>query len=163
MGGRAVLFAVDAEASERLLAADDDAAVMAVVDEVEERWDRSRLTELDKAWDALHRCLTDGTLTYEGGEYPLSHTLLGGYLLHEGDDHEVAYVSPDEVRDVAAALAPLDGPWLRGRFAELEFVDYEGTADEADIAYTERFLPDLKEFYRRAAEAGSAVIFTVDL
>jgi len=27
----------------------------------------------DKAWDAMHRTLTDGQLTWDGGEYPLSH------------------------------------------------------------------------------------------
>ncbi|MYS87546.1 DUF1877 family protein [Embleya scabrispora] len=162
MGGRGVLFAVEEGDGARLLGAVDDTGVMAVVEEVEERWERGWLVELDKAWDALHRCLTDGTLTYDGGEYPLSHAILGGYLLHEGDEYVVSYATPDEVRAVAAALARLDAEWVRGRFEVLEFVEYDGTAGEDDIAYTQAFLPDLRDFYRCAADAGRAVIFTVD-
>ncbi|MGC0419866.1 DUF1877 family protein [Embleya sp. AB8] len=162
MGGRAVLFAVEDADAKRLLAADDDADVRAVVEELEERWERPWLGQLDKAWDALHRCLTDGTLTYAAGEYPLSHAILGGYLLHEGDEWEVGYVAPDEVRDVAEALAPLDEAWVRERYETLTFVDYDGIADEDDIGYTAGNLVDLKDFYRRAAAAGRAVILTVD-
>ncbi|MFE2866373.1 DUF1877 family protein [Embleya sp. NPDC059259] len=162
MGGRGVLFAVTEVDGSRLLAAVDDAEVMAVVEEVEERWEPAWLVEVDKAWDALHRCLTDGTLTYDGGEYPLSHAILGGYLLHEGDEYVVSYVAPDEVRAVAAALAALPAEWVRERFGALEFVEYDGAADEDDIAYTQGFLPGLRDFYRCAADAGRAVIFTVD-
>lgn len=32
----------------------------------------------------------------------------------------------------------------------------------ADIAYTQAFLPGLKDFYRAAAQNGMAVVFTVD-
>ena len=35
---------------------------MAVIEEIEDRWDRDWLVETDKAWDAIHRCLTGGTL-----------------------------------------------------------------------------------------------------
>ncbi|WP_432253561.1 YfbM family protein [Streptomyces sp. HNM1019] len=161
MAGRAVLFALDDKDAARLLAAQDDNGVMELIEELEEGWDRTRLCELDKSWDALHRCLTDGDLAYDNGDFPLSHAILGGRLLHE-DDYIVSYVSPDQVHEIAAALAPLDEHWLRDRFATLTFEDYQGSGDTEDIAYTLAFLPELTDFYRAAAQDDRAVIFTVD-
>ncbi|MGW1997643.1 DUF1877 family protein [Embleya sp. NPDC001921] len=92
MGCRAVIFALEAEDAERLLAAGDDGEVMDLVEEIEERRDGDRLVDPDRSWDALHRCLTDGELAFGNGEYPLSHAILGGRLLHDGDDHIVSYV-----------------------------------------------------------------------
>ncbi len=37
--------------------------------------------ECDKSWDAMHRALADGQLTWDGGEYPLSHVVLAGTTL----------------------------------------------------------------------------------
>lgn len=162
MACRAVIFAVTAEDAERLLAAVGDANVVDLVREIEERWDDDTLVELDKSWDALHRCLTDGDLALDNGDYPLSHAVLGGRQLHDGDDYIVSYASPDQVGEIAAALAPLDERWLRERFATLTFDDYQGVADDEDIAYTWAFLPALKDFYRTAAANGRAALFTVD-
>ncbi|MGV9563526.1 DUF1877 family protein [Streptomyces sp. NPDC003480] len=162
MAARAVLFALDAQDAERILACPGDDEVIELVEEVEDRWDMDHLFELDKSWDALHRCFTDGELAFENGEYPLSHVILGGVPLHEGDDYIVCYVAPDQVREVAAALEPLDNQWLSNRFATLTFEAYQGTGDAEDIAYTQAFLPGLKNFYHTAAQNGRAVIFTVD-
>ncbi|MFF0390288.1 YfbM family protein [Kitasatospora sp. NPDC004615] len=162
MGSLGVLFALTESERTRLLACEGDEEVMALVGEVEEAWDRPRVCELDKAWDALHRCLTDGRLEFENGEFPLSHVVLGGRLLLEDDDYVACYVDPAQVRAVAAALEQVDEEWLRGRYAELEFEDYEGARGEEDLEYTVCFLPGVREFYRRAAKEGRAVVFTVD-
>ncbi|MFC9860236.1 MULTISPECIES: YfbM family protein [unclassified Streptomyces] len=162
MGCRGVLFALEAADAERLLAAGSDTGVMEIVETIEEGWDVSALMELDKSWDVLHRCLTDGSLSYAGGEYPLSHAVLGGRLLHEGDDYIVSYVDAAEIRDIARALAPLDEEWLRERFAALTFSEYRGSGGEDDIGYALAYLPDLRDFYGEAARAGRAAIFTVD-
>ncbi|WP_089223915.1 DUF1877 family protein [Actinacidiphila glaucinigra] len=152
MGTRAVLFGLDATDSARILACEDDDALTAVVAEVEERWDTDRLCELDSPWDALHRCLTDGGLAFGNGDFPLSHAVLGGVPLHEGDGYIVCHVTAEQVPAVAAALEPLAGGWLRERFATLTFDACQGTADAEDIACTQAFLPGLKQFYRAAAQ-----------
>ncbi|WP_433610891.1 YfbM family protein [Prescottella agglutinans] len=162
MTARAVLFALDDDDTERLLACRDDDERSELVGEIEERWEEDHLCELDKSWDAMHRCFTDGDLAFDNGEFPLSHVILGGVPLHEDDDYLICHVTAEQVPEVAAALEPLDGEWLRERFATLTFDDYEGTGDADDIAYTVAFLPDLKDFYRAAAQNGRAVIFTVD-
>ena len=158
----AVLFALDGNDAERLLACQDDDELMEFVEEIEERWDWDHLCQLDKSWDALHRCFTDGDLAFGNGDFPLSHVILGGLPLHEGDDYIVCYVTAEQVREVVAALESLDEQWLRDRFATLTFNDYQGTADAEDIAYTQAFLPGLTDFYRTAAQNRRAAIFTVD-
>jgi hypothetical protein len=73
-----------------LQAVADDERVEFVQEEFEEKlWsdDKSRAQETDKAWDAIHRSLTDGTLGWESGEYPLNHTIFGGESLYDGDDY----------------------------------------------------------------------------
>ncbi|MEU1600701.1 DUF1877 family protein [Streptomyces sp. NPDC005708] len=161
MAARAVLFALEAQDAERFLACQDDDEVIELVAEVEDQWDMDHLFELDKSWDALHRCFTDGDLAFDNGDYPLSHVILGGVPLHEGDNYIVCYVTADQVREVAKALEPLDGQWLSDRFATLTFDAYQGTGDADDIAYTQAFLPGLRSFYLTAAQNGRAVIFTV--
>ena len=160
--GRGVLFALTAEDNELISEADTDEEVMAIVEQIEERWERPWLEELDKAWDALHRCLNDGTLTEDGGEYPLSFAILGSEPVYDGDDYIVCYVAASTVVDVAEALKPLDEQWLRERYRSLDFVDYQGFRSEEDLVYTVAYFADLKSFYQRAAAAGRAVIFTVD-
>src|SRR5262245_7081653 len=50
--------------------------------------------ESDKAWDAMHRALSDGQLTWDGGSYPLNHTVLGGELLYAESDYIMSLKSP---------------------------------------------------------------------
>jgi hypothetical protein len=162
MACRGVHFALTEEESRRLLAAEDNAAVLAVVEEIEERWDEGWLAESDKAWDAVHRCLSNGTLYYDEGEYPLNRAVLGGKHLYDGDDYVVAYVAPNEVKDVAAALAPLSQADLRTRYDLIDADDYNGEHGEADFQDTWENFVDLRDFYKKAAAAGRAVVFTVD-
>ncbi|MBE1485419.1 YfbM family protein [Plantactinospora soyae] len=155
-----VHFAITTEQEHSLLAADgDNDTVSELLDEIEESWSDGRLkVDTDKAWDAIHRCLTDGTLGPDAGEYPLSHVVLGGRHLH--DEYHVVYVSAREVRSVADALLPVDRAWLRGRFDAIDDTDYDGTHDDADFEYTWDNFVDLQAFYDRAAAAGRAVLFT---
>src|SRR5690349_17131207 len=97
MGCRGVLFAITDERVEALLGAGDDAELMGVVEEIEEAWETPFVAETDKAWDAIHRALTDGSLDNGGGEAPLNRAILGGTHLHQGDDYIVALVPSAEV------------------------------------------------------------------
>ncbi|MGW4032611.1 DUF1877 family protein [Streptomyces sp. NPDC004838] len=73
-------FALEPAEAERLARSGSD-EVMAYVEAIEEEWDDTWTVDSDRAWVALHRCLTDGTLTFGGGPYPLSYAFLGGRLL----------------------------------------------------------------------------------
>ncbi|RYZ66010.1 MAG: DUF1877 family protein, partial [Proteobacteria bacterium] len=65
MACRGVHFAITNDDLAALLNADSDGDVMEVVQSVEERWEANEgfICETDKAWDAIHRCLSDGSLT----------------------------------------------------------------------------------------------------
>ena len=157
-----VHFAITSEQERALLAAadeEDDDSVGELLEEIEEFWDDDKLkVDTDKAWDAIHRCLTDGTLDPDGGAYPLSHVVLGGRHLHE--DYYVVYITAGQVREVAEAVRNLDRAWLRQRFESIDDPDYRGAHDETDFEYTWDGFVGVRAFYDRAAMAGPAVIFT---
>lgn len=160
MGCLGVHFAIDSDRADRLLAAADDEELLAVVEEIEEAWDAA--FETDKAWDALHRCLSDGTLDPEAGTPPLNRVFFGGRMLNEEDDYFVVLITPAEVAEIAAALATIEEAWLRERYFAIPDSDYEGEKSEADWDYTRRQFEGLPEFFATAAQAGRHVIFTVD-
>ncbi|GAA4604691.1 hypothetical protein BJY16_005105 [Actinoplanes octamycinicus] len=157
-----VHFAITGEQERALLAADDaddSDRVGELLEELEESWDDDRLkVDTDKAWDAIHRCLGGGTLDPDGGDYPLSHAVLGGRHLH--DDYYVVHLTAAETRDVAAALQSVDQTWLRSRFEAIDLTDYDGAHDDEDFTYTWDGFVDVRDFYQRAAAAGRAVLFT---
>jgi hypothetical protein len=163
MTARGVHFAITSNQLASVLAASDDDDLMNAIARIEEAWDNDHLAESDKAWDAIHRCLTDGSLLYESGAYPLNHVICGGRQLHRGDDCTVSLVAPEQVKDVAAAIDPLTEHWMRERyFSLLEAGGYDGEIGEQDFRYTWTWFEKVRELYRKAAASGRAVIFTVD-
>ena len=132
-----------------------DEAVMQQVHALEQAWDEAHLYETHKAWDPLHRVLSDGGV--------LELTVLGGRrLLPAGRGYTVVLVLPDDVRSVAAGLLPLDLAWFTGRFRQLSAQGYAGAHDEDALRECWERLCGLRDFYVRAAEQHRAVLFTVD-
>ncbi|TYB41897.1 YfbM family protein [Actinomadura chibensis] len=151
-----VHFAITGEQERALLAGDED-AVAELLEDLEENWrDDDLKVDTDKAWEAVHRCLGDGTLDYEG--YPFSHAVLGGRHLHT--EFYVVHVSVAEVSDVAKALRPLGKDWLRRRCDALGLTGSDGQHDAEVFDYIWTNFADVQDFYQRAAEAGRAVVFT---
>jgi hypothetical protein len=163
MSALGVHFAVTSAQARALLAAGSDRALMALIHELEEANEQPFVVQSDKAWDAIHRCLTDGSLLYVSGEYPLNLCICGGRQLFRGRNYTASFVSARQVKDVAEALDKVTKRWMRKRYFLLDPQEYnEVEMGEEDFDYTwENFL-DVRRFYRKAAEAGRAVIFTVD-
>jgi hypothetical protein len=165
MANRGVHFALTPGQETRLLAAvGDDEIVLEAIEEFEELWDKEYLVESDKAWDAMHRCFCNGKLLYEGGAYPLNHLVCGGrQLLQEEDaDYTVAYVSAEQVRDVANAATLISREDLRSRYNKILQKDYQFGVGDEDFEYTWSNFNEVAKFYKAAATAGRSVIFTVD-
>jgi hypothetical protein len=163
MACRGVYFAITEADAERLLTAPNDDEVLQIVqDEIEERWDQDWLYETDKAWDAIHRCLTDGTLDLDAGSYPLKLAVLGGCQLHGGDGYIISLAKPGEVRDVARELAKIDRHSMRTRYDSLDPSLYDGPKTEEDWEYTWDYFSGLAPFFQKASEAGRFVLFSVD-
>lgn len=161
MTARGVHFAITTTRAESLLAAEDDDALVALVEEIEDEWEEPFVFESDKGWDALHRCLSDGSLDPERGEPPLNKAFFGGKMLNENDDYFVVLVTPAEVKEIAVALRGVTEEWLRSRYFALEFTDYQGEKSEEDFAYTVGQLEGLPALFAAASHAGRYVIFTV--
>jgi hypothetical protein len=163
MSARGVHFAVTRAQAKELLAARSDRKLMGLIEAIEEAWDEPFVVESDKAWDAIHRCLTDGSLLYVSGEYPLNHCICGGRQLFRGRDYTVSFVSAPQVKDVAAALAKVTKAWMRKRYDQIDLEEYdEVEMGDEDFNYTWESFLDVRRFYKKAAGAGRAVIFTVD-
>jgi hypothetical protein len=163
MSARGVHFAITSAQEKAVLAAKSDRKLMELVEEIEEAWEDGFACETDKAWDAIHRCLTDGTLLYVSGEYPLNHCICGGRQLIRGRNYTVSYISARQVKDVAKALPKVTKAWMRKRYDKLDPEEYEeAEIGDEDFDYTwENFL-ELRRFYKKVAAAKRAVIFTVD-
>ena len=165
MGCRGVHFSLDEQQVSALRATPEAKRVEYVQEVIEgDLWsdDPSRGEETDKAWDAIHRALTDGGLRYDNGQYPLSHVVLGGERLYGGEDYIISLKSPTQVRDVAAALKDVTRDTLRRGYDGIDAATYQGELSDQDFEYTWSWLEGLIDFYRRAAAEGRSVIFTVD-
>lgn len=163
MACRGVHFAIETETMQRLLAAKSDADLVEIIqEEIEEKWDEAWLQETDKAWDALHRCFTGGLLNIPQNFVPLPAAILGGEQLHAGDDYIISLVRPERVREVADALASITRDELRKRYDMLDPSQYDGVIGEEDFEYSWSCFEELPGLFDRAAQAGRAVIFTVD-
>lgn len=81
MSSRGLFLALSKEEEAKLLALDgDDQGVESAILEIEERWDEEWLQEMDKSWDAIHRCLGDGSLRNQQPA-PTTKAVLGGRQL----------------------------------------------------------------------------------
>ena len=162
MACRGVFFAITREQADAFQNAPDDDAVMELVEEVEEAWDDDNLVECDKAWDALHRLLTDGSLGFGNGPEPLCHCVLGPNQLHEGDDYIVSLVPDQKVKEVALALAAFTENSLAERYRTIVPHDYAPEYGDDDCAYTWEYFQGVRNLYQKAAERDRFVLFTVD-
>ncbi len=159
-------FALTDEQREKLLnLASDEDRIDYVIEDIEEEWDEEFTQETDKAWDAIHRSLTEQPpntpeLDAECGEYPLKLCILGGRPLVPNEAATIRLIEANEVSDLARALDPITKEWL----AEKYWTHCKGAwpeYGEEDLEYTWDWFCKLREFFRRAAKAQRCVISTV--
>src|SRR2546423_14233286 len=100
-----VHFALTEKEVEYLRSLDDEQDRLEHLQEViEEHYlnhDKQFAAESDKSWDAMHRALAGGRLSWDGGDYPLNHTILAGELLYTDSDYIMSLKTPEQVRDIA--------------------------------------------------------------
>lgn len=119
--------------------------------------------DLDKAWHGIHFLLTGKA---DEGPDPLSLAVSGGESLGEEVGYGPArYLTPSQVREVAAALSRISTPELRARFDPRAMEDAEiypreiwvREGEEAFDYLLEAYVP-WAAFYRAAAERGDGMI-----
>lgn len=180
MVARGVHFAITAEQRAGLESqTDDQERVYFVQEKIEEPWDRNHLQETDKAWDAIHRSLSEWpantphfypvtpehgayALPEDHGSYPLKLAVLGGKRLQESEDsYFIRLIEPSEVVNLVPALKAIAKDDLRTRY----FRHCKGAwpeYGEEDFEYTWEYFELLRDFFEKMAGNGRTVIFTVD-
>ena len=166
MPHRGTFYAVTPEEADRLLSlVGNDAALAAEALDLYtiERQKSRFLAAVDKAWDILHRCLTDGSHRDLGkGASPLSWCILGGKSLHGGKEFIICYVTPEQVGQVAQALDEIQPVWLLGRCRSLESSGYPIFISNEDFEYLWEHFMSLRGLYTKAARANRAMVFVAD-
>jgi hypothetical protein len=157
-----VHFALSDEKVERLLSARSNGEVLSIVkEEIETDWDEEWLQEAGKAWDAIHRCLTDGSLVVKDAS-PLSKCILGGRQLYQADNYVISFLNPAETCEVFHAIKDINREWLEGKYFALEDTTSDYSVDEADFEISWSYFEELKHFFQKTAQHGRAVIFAAD-
>ena len=161
MSNTGVHFAITQEEAERLMGEPgvDDDYLEGILSEIEEQWDEQWLQETDKAWDAIHRCLTDGSLLY--GDDPLEMCILAHDNLFVDESQTLCFIEPSEVTEVANAISAIGRDEMRRRYNLIDSDDYGRGLSDIDFDYTWDWFVPLQAFFRKAAESGRAVGFTV--
>ena len=118
--------------------------------------------ESDKSWDAMHRALADGQLTWDGGVYPRNYTVLAGELLYTDSDYIMSLKSPQQVRDIAAALLGISQANFRQRYFAIDAKSYGFPLSEEDFAYTWDWFQGVRDLYTLAAKEERFVLFAAD-
>lgn len=167
MSGLGVLLALEQAAVDRLLAEPDhDARREWLVDVVEaDLFERSPqwACDVDVAWDAIHRALTDGDLDWENGTEPLNLVILGGEQLYDENDAILSLKSPAQVQAIATALPTVTPALFKAGYQRIPSDDYDGMKGLEDYQSVWDEFSELRLFYQRAADAGRWVVFSVDL
>lgn len=163
MACRGVHFAITQADVEQMRALeDDDERVSYVCDVIEERWEQDWVYETDKAWDAIHRALGDGTIDLSRVEFPLGHAIFGGEYLVALDDYYIVLNTPAQAVQIGEALRRISRDEMRTRYFALSPKEYGMELTEDDCEYTWAYFEGLGDFFVRAGQAGRSVIFTVD-
>ncbi len=163
MVGRGYHIALGREHAKRLFGLKEDQAILQFLEELKAdpaMKKSGRLLDSGTAWDAIHRCLTEGELDASAGDFPLSHAVLGGKQLHQGDDYAAVLVRPDMTRFIADALAEVGEDDFRKKFFALNPQSYNQRIGEKEFTEVWLALQNLKVFYEAATENLEAVVFT---
>ena len=118
--------------------------------------------ELDKAWDAIHRVLTNGKLEWNGGTYPLNHIILGGEILYFETDYIMTLKTPDQVEDIAKSFDSVTIDSFRQKHFSLDKNEYGFDTTEEDFEYSWTWFSASKDFWQNAAHEKRYVLFTAD-
>lgn len=174
MGCLGVLFALTQEDIDSIL--DDDGSgvinyadrLSMLQDGIEEDYlsDTGRLLkytgELDTAWDAIHRVMTDGHFALDNGAFPLSYVIMGGESLYAPDDYYMILKTPDQVKLIWQALQEVTEEWFRERYFKIDAEDYGFDVDESDCLYSWQWFEYSLKVWEIASKENRYMLFTVD-
>ena len=161
-----VLFSLDQETVSKLRSfISDDDRLDYLQQDIEDVFMNNypeRFAELDKSWDALHRSLTDGKLSWANGDFPLNHVIIGGENLYKKDDYIMSLKTPQQVVLIAEAIKSIDIDMLRVGYERIDSESYGMELTNEDFEYTWTWFNDSIVFWEKAANEKRYVLFTAD-
>jgi len=135
-----VHFAISREEVEKLKSFDNDSDRLEYLqEEIEETYFEGKaeyIAETDKAWDAMHRLLSDGELSYSDGPEPLRFAVIGGEPIYTQGDYIMSLKTPAQVKLLSQALASLNKNDFRERYQRIDEKKYGFAKSEDDFEYT---------------------------
>jgi hypothetical protein len=156
-------FAISYEQAMKLLKCKSDEELVEMVqEEIEEVSTEENSFQTDKAWDPIHRCLSNGTLDVRQGTRPLNLAVFGGNILNQEAGTFVVLLTPTEVQQVAGALDQVTEDWMKKKYFDQKFPDYAGEKSQEDWEYTWGSFDGLPAFFANAAARKQHVVFTVE-
>jgi hypothetical protein len=163
MAGKGVLFALDARDDGTLLSFEDEKARVAwVANVVEERWDVAWLHAMEGLWYPVHFCLHGSSAIPIEGAAAEAKAIFGGKTLGLPSVYRIDHKDAALVRLISSALGRMRDEAVWARASLVDRKDYQGPRDDnLQVAVVDE-IHALVDFYRRAAEAGRPVIFTVN-
>ena len=164
-----VLFSIDDNEANKLKKIERENLVEYIQEEIEEIYfdeKQKQTTELDKAWDAIHRAFCDSELLFKHGEQPLSLVILDGEILYGNmdneDDYIISYKTAEQVKAVSESLKNLSENEFREKYFKIDEKKYDYPLSEEDFEYSWDWLSSTFDFWHYAAKNNFSVIFTVD-
>jgi hypothetical protein len=118
--------------------------------------------ELGKTWHFVHYLITGDA---KGGEYPLGYAIMIGRPFDKYSS-DLTWRSPDEVKDIAEALANLSEQDLLKRrnppkASKIRIYDYPAGFKKKDIEEVLPYFRKLRDYYSAAAKQGNALLVHV--
>lgn len=169
MACRGVFFAITEDQKSQLLSASSDEERLSIIlNDIEEQWDENWLAEMDKAWDAVHRCITDGTLKCRG-KHPMEKCVLGGVQLYKRSDWIISFIECEELDELIPPLKEIQKEEFRKKYFALKKTQklfgpqpYEGPHGEEDFEYSWAYFEEMRNIFVKANQGNRHIIFTVD-
>ena len=165
MRGQGIHYALDIVERHLLEEINSDRGLFSFMELIMRGRDKKWLQLTDKAWEAIHRCLADGTFDYRWSADPLYNCILSGDNLYEGQPETwyVTELNPQEVKEVAAAIKPITKGDMRRRYFAIDPKEYGFPLSEEDFQYTWHWFVPLRAFYQRAAGDERGALFKGEL
>jgi hypothetical protein len=116
---------------------------------------------LEKSWHVLHYLLTGKA---EEAPPPLGNAILGGREIGEDLGYGPArFLTPEQVREVAAALASISKDDMRKRFdlKVMMTVNIYPVKDGSELELAEHYFEHVSRYYSEAAASGNAMLLWV--
>jgi hypothetical protein len=166
VSGNGAYLILKRDDSKKLQSLEADSAVREYVDGLRQSKayrTEGLLVDCGDCWDPIHRCLAEGKLDPEAGDFPLNHFVLGGKRLYRGPGFHAVLIRPDIVPHVADLGRDFKRSDFHDRYFALDPADFGRSPCEREFDRIWGVFRQVQQLFDDAAADRAAVLFTVSL